>query len=59
MDQNDGADAKGLHGGALGRGLEHVSHLFLSPKPGDASAPSTEPESSAPAGPGKNAVVLR
>lgn len=59
MDQNDGADAKGLHGGALGRGLEHVSHLFLSPKPDDAPAPSPEPESPAAAGPGRNGVVLR
>ena len=59
MDQNDGADAKGLHGGPLGRGLEHVSHLFLSSKPGEASPPSPEPESSAPAGLRKNAVVLR
>ena len=59
MDQNDGADGKGLHGGPLGRGLEHVSHLFLSAKTGEASAPSPEPESSALAGPRKNAVVLR
>lgn len=59
MDQNDNADAKGLHGGPLGRGLEHVSHLFLSPKPGDAAPPYPEPESSAPAGPRRNAVVLR
>ena len=58
MDQNDSADAKALHGGTLGRGLEHVSHLFLSPKPGDAPAPSLEPESSAPAA-RKNLVVLR
>jgi hypothetical protein len=59
MDQNDNADAKGLHGGPLGRGLEHVSHLFLSPKTGDAPASSPEPESSAPASPRRNAVVLR
>ena len=64
MDQNDNADAKGLHGGPLGRGLEHVSHLFLSPKTGEAStttsAPASSPEeSSAPAGPRRNAVVLR
>jgi hypothetical protein len=65
MDQNDNADAKGLHGGALGRGLEHVSHLFLSPKTGDAStttsapASSPESESATPGGPRRNAVVLR
>ena len=59
MDQNDGAEAKGLHGGALGRGLEHVSHLFLSPRPGDAPAPSPEAEPSASAGPRRNGVVLR
>jgi len=59
MDQNDSGDAKSVHGGALGRGLEQVSHLFLSPKPGDAPAPSPELESSAPAGPGRNGVVLR
>ena len=58
MDQNDSADAKGLHDGPLGRGLEHVSHLFLSPKTGDAPASSPE-ESSAPAGPRRNVVVLR
>jgi hypothetical protein len=58
MDQNDSSDAKGLHGGPLGRGLEHVSHLFLSPKTGDATAPSPEAESSAPADPRRN-VVLR
>ena len=59
MDQNDSGDAKNVHGGALGRGLEQVSHLFLSPKPGDAPAPAPELESSAPAGPGRNVVVLR
>jgi hypothetical protein len=59
MDQNDSADAKGLHGGPLGRGLEHVSHLFLSPKTADAPASSPEPESSAAAGPRRNVVVLR
>jgi hypothetical protein len=59
MDQNDSADAKGSHGGTLGRGLEHVSHLFLSPRMGEAPAPLPEPESSAPAGPRRNVVVLR
>jgi hypothetical protein len=59
MDQNDSADAKALHDGALGRGLEHVSHLFLSPKAGDAPARSPEPNSSAPADSRGNAVVLR
>ena len=65
MDQNDSVDAKALHGGPLGRGLEHVSHLFLSPKTGDAStstsapASSAEADSAAPAGPRRNAVVLR
>jgi hypothetical protein len=58
MDQNDNAEAKGLHGGPLGRGLEHVSHLFLSPKTGDAPA-SLPDESPAPAGPRRNGVVLR
>ena len=59
MDHNDGADAKGVHDGPLGRGLEHVSHLFLSPKTADAPAASPEPESSAAAGPRRNVVVLR
>jgi hypothetical protein len=65
MDQNAGGDAKDVHGRPLGRGLEDVSHLFLSPKTGDAptrtSAPglSPEPESSAPPGPRGNAVLLR
>lgn len=64
MDQNDGGDAKGVHGRPLGRGLEDVSHLFLSHKTGDAStrtsAPvlSVEPEASAPPGPRGNAVLL-
>ena len=30
MDQRDGGDGKGVHGRPLGRGLESVSHLFLS-----------------------------
>lgn len=65
MAQNDGDDAKGLHGRPLGRGLEDVSHLFLSHKAGDAStttsapALSPEPESSASPGPSGNAVLLR
>jgi hypothetical protein len=65
MDQNDGGDAKGVHGRPLGRGLDDVSHLFLSHKTGDASprtsapALSPEPESSAPPGPRGNAVLLR
>jgi len=65
MDQNDGGDAKGAHDRPLGRGLEDVSHLFLSHKTADASprtgAPvlSPGPESSAPPGPRGNAVLLR
>ena len=59
MDQNDRADAKGVHGAPLGRGLEHVSHLFLSARTSDAPTSSPEPQSSAAAGPGTNAVVLR
>jgi hypothetical protein len=65
MDQNDGGDAKGVHGRPLGRGLDDVSHLFLSHKTGAASprtgapALSPEPESSAPPGPRGNAVLLR
>lgn len=59
MDHNDSADAKGSHGAPLGRGLEHVSHLFLSPRTADTPAPSPEPESSPPAGPRQSAVVLR
>ena len=55
MDQSDNADENGLRGGPLGRGLEHVSHLFLTPK-----APASSPEESgAPGGPGENVVVLR
>jgi hypothetical protein len=56
MDQNDNADAKGLHGGPLGRGLEHVSHLFLSPTSAPASPPEEPP---APVAPRRNLVVLR
>ena len=59
MDPNDSGDAKAVAGGPLGRGLEQVSHLFLSPKTGDAPVPSPEPESSTLAAPGRNAVVLR
>ena len=65
MDQNDGGDAKGAHDRPLGRGLEDISHLFLSHKTADASprtgAPvlSPGPESSAPPGPRGNAVLLR
>jgi hypothetical protein len=53
MDQNDGGNAKDVHGRPLGRGLEDVSHLFLSPKTGDvptrtgAPALSSEAESCA------------
>jgi hypothetical protein len=54
MDQNDSADAKGSHGGTLGRGLEHVSHLFLSPKAGDTPGPSPEDPAAR-----RNGVVLR
>jgi hypothetical protein len=64
MDQNDG-EAKGGHGRPLGRGLEDVSHLFLSHKIGDlptrTGAPglAPEPESSvSPAHP-RHAVPLR
>ena len=54
MDQNDNTDDNGLHGSPLGRGLEHVSHLFLSRK-----APASSPEeSAAPGGPRSNVVVL-
>ena len=65
MDQNDGGDAKGAHDRPLGRGLEDVSHLFLSHKTADASPRtgalvlSPGPESSAPPGPRGNAVLLR
>jgi len=59
MDQNDNAEAKGLHGGPLGRGLEHVSHLFLSPRTGEAAAASPEAAAPPPGGPRRNAVVLR
>jgi len=58
MDQNDNADAKGLRDGPLGRGLEHVSHLFLSPRTGDAPASAPE-ESPAPVGPRGNVLLLR
>jgi hypothetical protein len=54
MDENDNADAKTLHGGPLGRGLEHVSHLFLSSRAGDTPAPSPEDPAAR-----RNAVVLR
>jgi len=40
MDQNDGAHAKGIHGRPLGRGLEDVSHLFLTQKTRDVPVPS-------------------
>ena len=43
MDQNDGDDAKGGHGRPLGRGLEDVSHLFLSHQTGDASTRTSTP----------------
>jgi hypothetical protein len=35
MDANEGDNAKGGHGRPLGRGLEDVSHLFLSPRARD------------------------
>ena len=64
MDQNDGGDAKGGPGRPLGRGLEDVSHLFLSPRidvPTGAGVPvlAPEPESSAPHAHPRNAVPLR
>ena len=65
MDQNDGGDADGVHDRPLGRGLEAVSHLFLSHKTGDAptrtsaTVLSPEPESSAPSDPCGNTVLLR
>lgn len=65
MDHNAGGDAKGMHGRPLGRGLEDVSHLFLSQKPSDATTGRStpvllpEPESSASHGPHGNVVVLR
>jgi hypothetical protein len=54
MDRNDGDDAKGVPGRPLGRGLQDVSHLFLSHKTGDAPTGTA-----APPGPPGNAVVLR
>ncbi len=55
MDQDDSDDAKGMHGRPLGRGLQDVSHLFLSSAP----AHSSNPGSSSPPGPVGNAVLLR
>ena len=49
IDPNDA----GAHGRPLGRGLEDVSHLFLSPRPGDAS------RSAGPPGTGGGIVLLR
>jgi hypothetical protein len=67
MGDNDSADAKGVQGRPLGRGLEDVSHLFLSsPKTRDEStrmgAPLPTPErepSPASAGPKDTVVLLR
>ena len=65
MDQNDGANGKGAHGRPLGRGLEEISHLFLSHStrdvstPSDASASSSEAESAATSGPRETAVLRR
>jgi hypothetical protein len=61
MDQNNAA---GAHGRSLGRGLEDVSHLFLSPRTGDASTSTGTPDgppapaSSSP-GSGAGIVLLR
>ena len=51
-DQSEGGNGKAGPGRPLGRGLEDVSHLFLSPKPGDVVS-RTE------AAPGEVAVQLR
>jgi len=65
MDQNDSGDGKGMGGRPLGRGLQDVSHLFLSQTSGDAStrtgapALSPEPDPPAPPGPRGNTVLLR
>jgi hypothetical protein len=59
MDETDGADVKGAHGRPLGRGLEDVSHLFLSSAKTSAPLPSPERASSPPAGPRENIVLLR
>lgn len=66
MDDNDRGDGKAGHGRPLGRGLEDVSHLFLSsPKTGDASTttgaplPAPERESATSSGPRDHAVLLR
>ena len=65
MDQSDGGDAKSVHDRPLGRGLEDVSHLFLSYKTADASprtdvsVPSPEPESSAGPDPRGKTILLR
>jgi hypothetical protein len=61
MDQND-SDSKGGHGRPLGRGLEDVSHLFLShklPTPTGAPVLAPEPESSVPPAHPRHAVPLR
>lgn len=43
MDQNDHADGRGEYGRPLGRGLEDVSHLFLSHRTADASGTTAAP----------------
>jgi hypothetical protein len=64
MDQNETGGSAGAQSRPLGRGLEDVCHLFLSPKPGETSASDSaavrSPEhSSAPAGPRGGIALLR
>ena len=66
MNETEATDARGVHGRPLGRGLEDVSHLFLSsPKTRDVSTttgvplPAPERDSVKSAGPRDNAIVLR
>ena len=46
MDQHDDGNGKGGPGRPLGRGLQDVSHLFLSPRPGDAPGRTEAPGAS-------------
>ena len=63
MDQNDTGGSAGAGGRPLGRGLEDVSHLFLSRKTGEAStsnrAAVSSSESSPAPGAGGAVAVLR
>jgi hypothetical protein len=65
MDQNAGGDANTAHSRPLGRGLQDVSHLFLSRRSEDAARDTgafghvAEPEASAPPPPRGNAALLR